>query len=52
MINFYGDNIRWFIGVVESNADPLYVGRCRVLIYGSHSDDVNDVPESALPRAS
>ena len=52
MINFYGDNIRWFIGVVESNADPLYVGRCRVRIYGAHSDDVNEVPESALPWAS
>ena len=52
MINFYGDNIRWFIGVVESNADPLYVGRCRVRIYGAHSDDVNEVPESSLPWAS
>lgn len=52
MINFYGDNLRWFIGVVESNADPLYVGRCRVRIYGAHSDDVNEVPEASLPWAS
>ena len=52
MINFYGDNIRWFIGVVVSNADPLYVGRCRVRIYGAHSDDVNEVPEASLPWAS
>ena len=52
MINFYGDNVRWFIGVVVSNADPLYVGRCRVRIYGAHSDDVNEVPEASLPWAS
>jgi len=52
MINFYGDNIRWFIGIVVSNADPLYVGRCRVRIYGAHNDDVNEVPEASLPWAS
>ena len=52
MINFYGDNVRWFIGIVVSNADPLYVGRCRVRIYGAHSDDVNEVPEASLPWAS
>ena len=52
MINFYGDNVRWFIGVVVSNADPLYVGRCRVRIYGAHNDDVNEVPEASLPWAS
>ena len=52
MIEFYGDKLRWFIGVVESNADPLHIGRCRVRIYGIHSDDVDAVPESALPWAS
>ena len=52
MKTFYGDTLRWFIGVVESNADPLHVGRCRVRIYGVHNDDVDAVPESALPWAS
>ena len=52
MINFYGDNMRWFIGIVVSNADPLHVGRCRVRIYGAHSDNVNEVPEASLPWAS
>lgn len=53
MINkFYGDDLRWFMGVVESNSDPLHVGRCRVRIYGVHSEDVNKVPESSLPWAS
>ena len=52
MKEFYGDTLRWFIGVVESNADPLHVGRCRVRIYGVHNDDVDAVPESALPWAS
>jgi len=52
MREFYGDTLRWFIGIVESNADPLHVGRCRVRIYGVHNDDVDAVPESALPWAS
>lgn len=52
MNKFYGDTLRWFIGVVESNSDPLHVGRCRVRIYGVHNDDVDAVPESALPWAS
>lgn len=52
MNKFYGDTLRWFIGVIESNADPLHVGRCRVRVYGVHNDDVDAVPESALPWAS
>ena len=52
MIQFYGDDLRWFIGVVESSADPLHMGRVRVRVYGVHNDDVNQVPESALPWAS
>jgi len=52
MNKFYGDTLRWFIGVVESTNDPLHVGRCRVRIYGVHNDNVDHVPESALPWAS
>ena len=52
MQQFYGDSFRWFIGVVVSNNDQLRVGRVRVRIYGVHSEDVNEVPESSLPWAS
>ena len=40
------------MGTVVSNNDPLRVGRVRIRIYGVHSDDVNEIPESALPWAS
>lgn len=49
--DFYGDNIRWFIGVVVDNQDPLRVGRVRVRIYGIHNSDVNEVPQASLPWA-
>lgn len=49
---FYGDNFRWWYGVVISSSDPLKLGRYRVRIFGIHSDEIDDVPESALPWAS
>jgi hypothetical protein len=48
---YYGDVFRWWIGVVVNNNDPLQVGRVRVRIYGVHSDDLNLIPEEALPWA-
>ena len=48
---FYGDNFRWWYGVVISTNDPLKLGRYKVRIFGVHSDDVDDVPENALPWA-
>tara|TARA_R110000782_G_scaffold20490_12_gene55391 strand:- start:1327 stop:2316 length:990 start_codon:yes stop_codon:yes gene_type:complete len=48
---FYGDEARWFIGVVESTNDPLFLGRLRVRIFGIHSADENNIPEEALPWA-
>jgi hypothetical protein len=41
----------WWHGVVEDNADPLYLGRCRVRIFGFHSDDLAELPTAALPWA-
>lgn len=41
----------WWHGVVEDTADPLYLGRCRVRIYGFHTDDLVELPTAALPWA-
>lgn len=49
---FYGDGLRWFMGVIVSTNDPLKMGRCRVRIFGIHNDDVAEVPEALLPWAS
>lgn len=48
---FYGDETRWWVGVVESVDDPIRQGRVRVRIYGIHSASVEDIPNSALPWA-
>jgi len=42
----------WWHGVVEDNNDPLKIGRCRVRIYGFHTDDKNLIPTESLPWAS
>lgn len=50
---YYGDNSRWFIGVVEQVLnDPLKLGRVRVRIYGIHTDNTDDIKKSDLPWAS
>ena len=49
--NFYGDQTRWFVGIVESIDDPMEMGRVRVRIHGIHSANHNDIPQSALPWA-
>ena len=46
------DNFVWWIGVVEDRDDPLKLGRCRVRIFGSHTEDLNLIPTSSLPWAS
>lgn len=48
---FYGDQVRWFIGVVEEiGTDEPRLGRVRVRIYGIH-DTRDKVPISDLPQA-
>jgi hypothetical protein len=48
---FYGDQVRWFIGVVEEvGTDEPKLGRVRVRIYGIHGDR-SQVPIGDLPQA-
>lgn len=47
---FYGDQIRWWYGVVvNTSGDPLQLGRALVRIYGIHDDEI---PDAELPWAS
>ena len=46
------DNFVWWIGVVEDRVDPLNVGRCKVRIFGSHTDNLQEIPTSDLPWAT
>lgn len=41
----------WWNGVVEDTSDPLFMGRCRVRIFGFHTDDVAELPTNTLPWA-
>ncbi len=52
MKEYYGDEVRWFIGVATNNLDPLRLGRVQVRIFGIHSRNVSDIPNNALPWAT
>lgn len=45
------DNFVWWIGVVEDRDDPLYLGRCKVRIFGSHTENLQLIPTDSLPWA-
>lgn len=47
---FYGDNVRYFVGIVINNNDPDFLGRVQVRIFGVHDDPIA-VPNSDLPWA-
>lgn len=49
--DFYGDQVRWFTGLVVDINDPIQLGRIKVRIYGVHSDNKVDIPDDALPWA-
>lgn len=52
MREFVGkEGFYWWHGVVEDTADTLMLGRCRVRIFGYHTDDVKELPTSDLPWA-
>lgn len=48
---FNKDGFIWWIGIVEDRLDPEYMGRCRVRIYGYHTDDKSLLPTEDLPWA-
>jgi hypothetical protein len=48
---FYGDDPRWFIGVVETPSADDSLGRVRVRVYGLHSNDMQDIDTYDLPLA-
>jgi hypothetical protein len=48
---YYGDQSRWFIGIVKDIQDPLELGRVRVRIYGVHPDKTTDAEDDDLPWA-
>lgn len=51
--DYFGDQTRWFIGVVEEDAnDPLGLGRVRVRMFGLHSPFTDDIPFDQLPWAN
>jgi hypothetical protein len=49
--NFMGFKFIWWIGIVEDRNDPLFLGRCRIRIFGWHTEDKTLIPTSALPWA-
>ena len=51
--NYYigKDGFVWWIGVVESRADPMQLGRVRVRVYGYHTQDKIKLPTIDLPWA-
>lgn len=52
MHNFIGkDGFIWWMGIVEDRADPLALGRCRVRIFGWHSDNEVELSTDDLPWA-
>lgn len=50
-MEFYGDHLRYFIGTVVDNVDPLKLDRVKVRIYGLHTKDTTLIPNADLPWA-
>jgi hypothetical protein len=48
---FNKDGFNWWIGVVEDRMDPEKLGRCRVRIFGYHTDSRDLLPVGDLPWA-
>lgn len=53
MENFLGkDGFVWWYGVVEDRNDPLQLGRCKVRVFGWHTDNLQELPTQSLPWAT
>jgi hypothetical protein len=48
---FNKDGFNWWIGVVEDREDPEKMGRCKVRIFGYHSEIKEFLPTKDLPWA-
>ena len=52
MLEYYGDNVRWFIAtVINASPPPGFEGRMKIRIHGVHSESTEDIPEEHLPWA-
>ena len=50
--NFAGLNgFVWWVGQIEDRSDPLGLGRCRVRIFGWHTDNKSLIPTESLSWA-
>jgi hypothetical protein len=49
--DYYGDETRWFVGIVKNIQDPLEMGRVQVRIFGVHPDKTIDANDGDLPWA-
>jgi len=49
--NWFGKEMIWWKGVVEDRKDPLFLGRCKIRIFGWHTQDKTQMPTEALPWA-
>jgi Gp5 N-terminal OB domain len=44
-------NFIWWVGVVEDRNDPEKLGRCKVRIFGYHTENLDILPKDKLPWA-
>ena len=52
MHNFIGkDSFVWWVGIIEDRTDSLSIGRCRVRIFGWHTENKIELPTDNLPWA-
>ena len=49
---YYGDDTRWFIGVVKAINDPARLGRVRVRVFGIHTHLTDLIADTELPWAN
>lgn len=50
-MNIFGENIKWWVGIVEKRDDDYKIGRCKVRIFHYHTADCSAMPTESLPWA-